>query len=239
MALRCGDVRKGLAMCRQVESRQLLREGADILETMKQLGEAAQLYEAAQYHDKAAHLYIKLKNWTKVGNILPQITSPKIQLQYAKAEEADGKFKDAVQAYEHARDYDSAVRLYLDKLNDPENAVRIVKQTRSNEGAKLVARFFLKLGDFSSAIQFLVLSGCVDEAFQLAQQHGKMDLFAQIVGDEATPEDYHSIAVYFETEKNHLQAGRFYNQAGEHSKALRHLLKQASTAQDEAEAINL
>ena len=66
MALRCGDVRKGLAMCREVESRQLLRECADILEAMKQLGEAAQLYEAAQYHDKAAHLYIKLKNWTKV-----------------------------------------------------------------------------------------------------------------------------------------------------------------------------
>jgi WD repeat-containing protein 19 len=126
MALRCGDVRKGLAMCREVESRQLLRECADILESMKQLGEAAQLYEAAQYHDKAAHLYIKLKNWTKVaghlyfkgisfnscvqvGNILPHISSPKIQLQYAKAKEADGKFKDAVLAYEHARDYDSAV----------------------------------------------------------------------------------------------------------------------------------
>ena len=53
-------------MCREVESRQLLRECADILESMKQLGEAAQLYEAAQYHDKAAHLYIKLKNWAKV-----------------------------------------------------------------------------------------------------------------------------------------------------------------------------
>ena len=66
MALRCGDVRKGLAMCREVESRSLLRECADILESMKQLGEAAQLFEAAQYHDKAAHLYIKLKNWTKV-----------------------------------------------------------------------------------------------------------------------------------------------------------------------------
>ena len=80
-------------------------------------------------------------------------------------------------------DFDSAVRLFLDKLNDPENAVRIVKQTRSTEGAKMVARFFIRLGDFSSAIQFLVISHCVDEAFQLAQQHAKMDLFADIVGD--------------------------------------------------------
>ncbi len=72
----------------------------------------------------------------------------------------------------------------------------------------MVARFFLKLGDFNSAIQFLVLSRCVDEAFQLAQQHGKMSLFADIIGDEANMEDYTSIAVYFESERNSLQAGR-------------------------------
>ena len=140
------------------------------------------LYESAQYYDKAAHLYIKLKNWTKIGGLLPNISSPKIQLQFAKAKETDGKYKEAVVAYEAARDFDSAVRLFLDKLNDPENAVRIVKQTRSTEGAKMVARFFIRLGDFSSAIQFLVISHCVDEAFQLAQQHAKMDLFADIVG---------------------------------------------------------
>ena len=52
--------------------------------------------------------------------------------------------------------------------------MRIVKQTRSNKGAKMVARFFLKLSDFSSAIQFLVISKCVNEAFQLAQQHAKV-----------------------------------------------------------------
>ena len=33
------------------------------------------------------------------------------------------------------------------------------------------------LGDFGSAIRFLVMSRCVDEAFQLAKQHGKMNLF--------------------------------------------------------------
>jgi WD repeat-containing protein 19 len=64
----------------------------------------------------------------------------------------------------------------------------------------------------------------VDEAFQLAKQHGKMDLFADIIGDEASTEDYHSIAVYFESERNSLQAGRFFAKAGQHSKALRHLL---------------
>ncbi|XP_023331956.1 WD repeat-containing protein 19 [Eurytemora carolleeae] len=239
MALRCGDVRKGLTMCQEAKSRQLNRECAEILESMKQLGEAAQLYESSQYYDKAAHLYIKMKNWTKIGQILPNISSSKIQQQFARAKEADGKYKEAVVAYEAARDYDSAVRLLLDKLNDPENAVRIVKQTKSTEGAKMVAKFFQKLNDFSSAIQFLVLSRCVDEAFQLAQQNAKMDLFADIVGDGASPEDYHSIAVYFEGERNHLQSGRFYYRAGEHSKALRHLLKVAASTNDDSEALNL
>jgi hypothetical protein len=31
--------------------------------------------------------------------------------------------------------------------------------------------------------------------FQLAQQHAKMDLFADIVGDDASPEDYHRYTV--------------------------------------------
>ena len=79
----------------------------------------------------------------------------------------------------------------------------------------LSCRFFLKLGDFSSAIRFLIMSKCVDEAFQLAKQHGKMNLFAEIIdgaGDAddrlATQEDYKSIALYFEAERNSLQAGR-------------------------------
>ena len=62
------------------------------------------------------------------------------QLQYAKAKEAEGHYREAVVAYEAARDYDNAVRIHLDQLNNPEAAVRIVKEHRSTEGAKLVAR---------------------------------------------------------------------------------------------------
>ena len=185
--------------------RSLAKECAEILEHTKQFSDAAALYEMGGYYDKAAYLYIKLKNWSKIGELLPNISSPKIQLQYAKAKEGDGKYRDAVAAYAAARDFDNAVRVHLDHLNDPEAAVKIVKETRSTEGAKLVAKFFLRLGDFNSAIQFLVMSKCVDEAFQLAQQHGKMALFADIVGEEASPEDFNSMALHFEAEKNSLQ----------------------------------
>ena len=101
----------------------------------------------------------------------------------------------------------------------------------------------MKLGDFSSAIRFLIMSKCVDEAFQLAKQHGRMDLFAEIIdsGDDATIDDYKSIALYFETERNNLQAGRFFYKAGDHSKSLRHLLKAASSGEtsNDSDALNL
>lgn len=38
------------------------------------------------------------------------------------------------------KDLDSVVRIDLDHLNDPQEAVRIVQETRSIEGAKMVAK---------------------------------------------------------------------------------------------------
>ena len=43
-------------------------------------------------------------------------------------------------------------------------------------------RFFQKLNDFASAIQFLVMSQCNVEAFQLAQSHDQMEIYAEIIG---------------------------------------------------------
>ena len=48
-------MRKGLSMARAVGSRQVTRECAEILEQMKQLSDAAGLYESAQYYDKVQH----------------------------------------------------------------------------------------------------------------------------------------------------------------------------------------
>ncbi|KAM9313669.1 WD repeat-containing protein 19 [Pholidichthys leucotaenia] len=225
MSIRMGDIRKGAAQAIQHPSRVLKKECGAILESMKQFSEAAQLYEKGQYYDKAASVYIRCKNWAKVGELLPNVSSPKIHLQYAKAKEADGKYKEAAQAYESAKDWDNMIRVLLDHLNNPEEAVRVVRETQSIDGAKMVARFFINLKDYSSAIHFLVLSQCNDEAFQLAQRHGQMEVYADIIGSEATQEDYRSIALYFEGEKKHLQAGKFFQKCGQYSQALKQFLK--------------
>ena len=46
----------------------------------------------------------------KVGELLANVTSPKLHAQYAKAKEADGKYKAAAAAYEAAKDYENVIR---------------------------------------------------------------------------------------------------------------------------------
>jgi WD repeat-containing protein 19 len=41
------------------------------------------------------------------------VTSPKIHIQYAKAKEADGRFKEAAEAYKNAKDWDQVIRSVL------------------------------------------------------------------------------------------------------------------------------
>ncbi|XP_052278623.1 WD repeat-containing protein 19-like isoform X1 [Dreissena polymorpha] len=225
MSIRMGDIRRGVGMASKMPSRVLKKECASILESMKQWSEAALLYEQGGFYDKAASVYIRSKNWTKVGELLHHITSPKIHIQYAKAKEADGRYKEAAEAYKQAKDWDNVIRINLEFLQNPEEAVKIVRDNQSVEGAKMVAKFFQKLNDFGSAIQFLVMSKCNDEAFQLAQQHNQMEIYADIIGADATPEDYQSIALFFENEKNHFLSGKFFLLSGQYNRAMKHFLR--------------
>ncbi|XP_014214190.1 WD repeat-containing protein 19 [Copidosoma floridanum] len=244
-SIRCGDSRRGVSIAMEHDSpRYLRKECAEILESMKQFNEAAQLYEKAEYFDKAASAYIKLKNWQKVGQLLSQTSSPKINVQYAKAKEAEGKYEEAAKAYETAKDYDNIIRINLEHLNNPARSVEVVQQTKSIEGAKMVARFFQKMNDYNSAIKFLILSNCHDEAFQLASQHSKMELYGEILANEVDDanvkkEDFRSLAMYFESQQNSLLAGKYYYYAKEHHKALKYLLKAAQLTTDDDEALNL
>lgn len=226
-----------------MNTKQLYRECADILESKKQLADAAVFYENAVLYDRAALGYIKLKNWSKVAQLLPNITSNKIHIQYAKAKETEGKYQEAAEAYYNAKDFDSVIRLQLDYLNNPEVAIELVQETKSIEGAKLIARFFQRLNDFPTAIRFLVLSKCHDEAFELARKHSKLQLYGEILlnsldPDEIKPEYFNSLALYFEQERNYLYAGKYWFHAKEYNKAMKLLLRVAKSNSEENEALS-
>ncbi|XP_030765268.1 WD repeat-containing protein 19 [Sitophilus oryzae] len=240
--LYCGNYRHGLSIALELDNKQLIRECADILEKKRQIADAALLYEKCDQFDKAASNYIIQKNWSKIGELLPHITSNKIYLQYAKSKEKEGKYEEAAKAYEKAKDFDSLIKLHLDYLNNPEVAVEIVQETKSVEGAKLVAKFFQKLNDITSAIKFLVLSRCIEDAFDLAKKNGKIVLFGDVLlnsftEDEVKPKDFVNVALHFENEKNYLLAGKYWFHAKDYQKAMRHLLVAAKSNSKEKEAI--
>ncbi|KAL0883647.1 hypothetical protein ABMA27_015774 [Loxostege sticticalis] len=242
MSVRCGDVARGVTVAmKHASDIMLLKDVAQLLEEEKQYSHAAALYDQAGNTEKAASLYIKLKSWLKVEALLPKINSPSIHIQYAKAKEAEGRYSDALKSYLKAQDYESAIRLNLEKLDDIDEAVNLVQETKSVQGAKMVANYFQNSDDPTSAIKFLVMSLCYDEAFQLARKNGKLHLYGEILiqTSQARPEDFKSLALHFEGEKSHLLAGKFYFHAGEYSKAMSHLLKAGGSEEEENEAISV
>ncbi|KAA3676291.1 WD repeat-containing protein 19 [Paragonimus westermani] len=229
-AIRLGDFKRGIQLARDSSNPALQKNCADILEQMKQWQEAASLYELAGLYEASATVYLRCKSYKQAGELLKRIpNAPRLHLQYAKAREADGAFREAVVAYEAAHDWDSVVRLQLEKLGNIEEAVRVVRETKSIDGAKMIAQYFTRINDHASAIQFLVLSKCLDTAFQLAQKHRKMELYAEYIGQDANVSEYQSIAHYFENEKNWYMAGKFYLMAKQYEKAIRNLLRSPYT----------
>ncbi|KAF1762111.1 hypothetical protein GCK72_010373 [Caenorhabditis remanei] len=225
MAIKTGDLRRGVQLAKQLEGRVVKRDCAIILEQMKQFTEAAQLYEVGLFYDRAAAVCLKANAWAKVGELLEKVKSPKIHIQYGKIMEKEKKYKIAVQCYEKGRDYDNQVRLLLDPLNEPDEAVRVVRESRSIEGAKLVAKFFVKLGDHNSAIQFLVMSQCVQEAFELAEKNNALKEYANAIEKHGNISQSLELAEYYNRLNDMYMAAKFFTQAGQYSTAMSLLFK--------------
>jgi len=225
----------------ELEDQQLLFDCAELLATVGHLTEAAGLYERGGFYDEACGHYIALKMWNKANNILPKVKSTKLHAAYAKAKENDGHYEEAIRSYRIAGDLDACVRIYLDHLCDPHAASEIVLESRSMDSAKLLAKFYQKIGDVEQALQFLVICGCVEEAFALAQRHNKLRRHGELLEryENAKSSDYLALAHYFEGEKYTLLAGKYYFLAREFTKALRFLLKASAFNNEEQVSLSL
>ncbi|XP_030375229.1 WD repeat-containing protein 19 [Scaptodrosophila lebanonensis] len=240
-SIRAGDFRRGIQYAVELQDKQLLFDCAELLATVGHLTEAAGLYERGGYYDEACAHYIALKMWHKANQILTHVKSTKLHAAYAKAKESDGHFEDAISSYRKAGDLDACVRIYLDHLCDPHAASEIVIESRSIDAARLLAKFYQKIGDVEQALQFLVICGCVEEAFALAQRHGQCRRYGELLEryENAKSGDYLALAHYFESEKYTLLAGKYYFLAREFTKALRFLIKASAFSNEESQSLSL
>uniref|UniRef100_A0A915E0N9 WDR19 WD40 repeat domain-containing protein n=1 Tax=Ditylenchus dipsaci TaxID=166011 RepID=A0A915E0N9_9BILA len=239
MALRTGDLRRGVQTALETPGRIAKRDCGLILEQMKQFDEAGRLYEAGLFYDRAVASFLRSKNWIKVNELIGQVRSPKILSQYGKILTSEKKYDKAFEVYSKARDYDHMISLLLKHLNRPEEAVRLAQESRSIEGAKMVAKFFTELGNNESAIEFLVLSQCYQEAYELAESCDRMNVYANSLESSVvtTTTAAHStssnhsqlfaqLADYYTLQRpSLLMAGRFAGLAKNFSMALDNLMQ--------------
>lgn len=81
-------------------------------------------------------------------------------------------------------------------------------------------RYFMEMGDHTAALEYLVLSKNYDTAFEVARKNGEVQLFADILGDQAQQEDYNKIGLYYENERKYLLSGKYFALAGHHIKVV-------------------
>lgn len=234
MMLRLGDVGRGTALAAEGAETGCCRDCAAILESLKQWTEAAKLYEMGEQPEKAAAIYIKIKHWSAATPLMAKISAPKLHSEYAKAKEAEGRFEDAVLAYEHACDMDSVVRVLVTNLKEVSRSMNIVRETKSPQAALLVAEHCGAVGDQRAAIEFLVLAKRPAEAFDVASTHDEMDAYTAALGGNGLVNENKKVALYYEGKADFFKAGEFWFACKDYSKALRHFLQCGERAVDQA-----
>eukprot|EP00658_Telonema_sp_P-2_P019720 TRINITY_DN17770_c0_g1_i1.p1 TRINITY_DN17770_c0_g1~~TRINITY_DN17770_c0_g1_i1.p1 ORF type:complete len:494 (+),score=147.79 TRINITY_DN17770_c0_g1_i1:153-1634(+) len=172
-------------------------------------------------YEKAVSIYIQVKNFTSAGRLMNFVSTPKLQLGYAKAKESEGKLADAVVAYRKGKDMDSVVRLLLtDQLDSPTEAFEVVRHTENISGAKMAAEYCVKKRNYSGAIEFLLFAREPDQAFELATSYDAMEVFTKQLGDKGTTEQWLQIANYWEGQGDPGRAGSYYAKCGMHKQAV-------------------
>ncbi|DAZ95514.1 TPA: LOW QUALITY PROTEIN: hypothetical protein N0F65_001853, partial [Lagenidium giganteum] len=222
---RLGDLRRGMRLVAEMGDVGIAKECAMILEGMKQFADAAALYEKGELYEKAAQIYIQMKSLAKAAPLMSKVKTPKIHAQFGRAKEAAGEFSAASEAYEAANDMDNVVRIQLDHLNNPEKAFSIVRDTKSSEGALVVAKYCSESGNYKCAIEFLLMANKEEEAFMLALAHNEVDSFTQLLGENISIERAAKVAHHYEHSQAPARAAEFYQICGNYHKALRLFLQ--------------
>ena len=90
-------------------------------------------------------------------------------------------------SYQAAGEYDSQARLLMEKLHQPEKAMDIVRQHGGQSSAARLAAHFRAQGAWAEAVEFGLLAGEDDAAYEEALVHGQMDVYVEKMQGEGRP----------------------------------------------------
>jgi phage gp37-like protein len=144
--------------------------------------------------------------------------------QFAKAKEAEGQLPEAADAFERGGDIDSAVRIYLLKLNNSNKAFALARRSGSTTAAATLVRYCLSKSQWAGAVEFHMLAGQKAEALQVAQTHSEMDTYASCLKPGTSADMQTKVALYFQNHKQHDKAALQYELAGSLTSAVSQLM---------------
>ena len=136
-------------------------------------------------------ILILVKNFVKVGYLLPASNKNRqLYNQYARAKEADGDYKAALDAFTAISNVPEQTRLLL-ALQQVPQAISLIRSTGNSEGAQLVAMFFEGIGQHANVVEFWLMAGRKEDAFRVAQANGLVPHYAELLQklDMATKDD--------------------------------------------------
>lgn len=157
--------------------------------------------------------------------IMKKVKSKMILIKYGKAKESEGAYKEAEEAYEDAEAWEDVVRINLsnfDNLEKPKDILR--NKCSTSTVASIVANYCEKRGFWKEAVEFMIMANRKEEAFVMAQAHGEMDVYADLL-KECTAEERIQIGVYYESKGMWDKAAKQYDLANNQLKSLKLYIK--------------
>lgn len=224
---RLGDTTKAMNLAEKISDKQSVIEIAYLAESLNYSMEAAKLFSKVGMYEKAATIYIAIKQFKFAEDLIDKIKSTNLLIQLARMKENEKLYKDAEKAYERAGEWEHVIRLNLKYLNNVDKAKDIVLTKHKTEAAALlVAEHFESLGRKKETIEFKLIAKRYDEAFALAQTFNEMDAYAEFISKYVKNQDeFKKIAIYYEGKNLHGKSGIYYEKANNTHKALQMYIK--------------
>lgn len=101
---------------------------------------------------------------------MDKIKSPGILVLYAKAKEGEGLYTEAEKAYEMAQSWENVVKINMKQLDNFNKAKLVLREKcPTSTIAFMVAKECESKQNWVDAIEFYILAGKKEEAFEIAK----------------------------------------------------------------------